>query len=147
MSAAKPWYREPRPWILMSGPAAVIVAGAATMWLAYASQDGLVADDYYKRGLAINRVLAREDEAQRLGISAEVRIAPGRLGVVLHGESPDVIFVHLVHATRAGHDLRLRIARSEGDAYEAALPPLPAGHWHVSIEDALRRWRVAKELR
>ena len=147
MSAAKPWYREPWPWILMSGPAAVVVAGAATLWLAYATQDGLVAEDYYKQGLAINRVLAREDTARRLGISAEVRIAPGSLGVQLHGESPGVVFVHLVHATRAGHDLRLRLTRSADGAYEAALPPLPAGHWHVSIEDALGRWRVAKELR
>ena len=34
MSAAKPWYREPWPWIMMAGPAAVVVAGAVTMWLA-----------------------------------------------------------------------------------------------------------------
>ena len=147
MSAAKPWYREHWPWILMAGPAAVVVAGAVTMWLAYSSADGLVADDYYKRGLAINRVLAREDAARRLGISAEVRLIPGRMSVVLRGASPEVLFVHLVHATRAGHDLRLRLARSMGGDYEAALPPLPPGHWHLSIEDALGRWRVAEELR
>ena len=147
MSAAKPWYREPWPWILMAGPAAVVVAGAVTMWLAYSSADGLVADDYYKRGLAINRVLAREDAARRLGISADVRLIPGRMSVVLRGASPEVLFVHLVHATRAGHDLRLRLARSIGGDYEAALPPLPPGHWHLSIEDALGRWRVAEELR
>jgi len=147
MSAAKPWYREPWPWILMSGPAAVLVAGAATMWLAYASADGLVADDYYKRGLAINRVLAREDAARQLGISAEVRLAPGAMSVALHGASPDVVLVRLAHATRAGHDLRLRLARSAAGSYEAALPPLPPGHWHVSIEDARGSWRVAEELR
>jgi hypothetical protein len=147
MSAAKPWYREPWPWILMSGPAAVLVAGTVTMWLAYASADGLVADDYYRQGLAINRVLAREDAARRLGISAEVRMAPGKLSVALRGEAPDVVFVRLAHATRAGHDLRLRLARTAPGSYEAALPPLPAGHWHVSIEDAPGRWRVAEELR
>jgi len=147
MSAARPWYREPWPWILMSGPAAVLVAGAATMWLAYMSADGLVAEDYYKQGLAINRVLAREDAARRLGISAEVRMAPGNLSVALRGESHEVVFVRLAHATRAGHDLRLRLARSAAGDYEAALPPLPPGHWHVSIEDARGRWRVAEELR
>ena len=143
----KPWYREPWPWILMSGPAAVLVAGAATMWLAYTSADGLVADDYYRKGLAINRVLAREDAARRLGISAEVRMAPGRMSIVLHGESPEVVLVRMIHATRAGHDLRLRLARSASGDYEAALPPLPPGHWHLSIEDAPGRWRVAEELR
>jgi len=45
---SRPWYREPWPWILMAGPAAVIVAGIFTMTLAYRTEDGLVADDYYK---------------------------------------------------------------------------------------------------
>jgi hypothetical protein len=40
----RPWYREPRPWILMAGPAAAVVAGAVTLWLALASADGIVAD-------------------------------------------------------------------------------------------------------
>ena len=57
----KPWYREPWPWILMSGPAAVLIAGAATLWLAFTSSDGLVADDYYVRGLQINRELAQPE--------------------------------------------------------------------------------------
>jgi hypothetical protein len=147
MNPVKPWYREPWPWILMAGPAAVLVAGAATMWIAYTSADALVADDYYRQGLAINRVLAREDAARRLGISADVRLVPGKMSVVLRGESPEAIFVQLAHATRAGHDLRLRLARAAGGRYEAALPPLPPGHWHLSIEDALGRWRVAEEIR
>ena len=52
-----PWYRDPWPWILMAGPAAVVVAGAITLWIAFASADGLVAGDYYKQGLAINQVI------------------------------------------------------------------------------------------
>jgi len=38
----------------MAGPAAVIVAGFFTMALAFRTEDGLVAEDYYKQGLAIN---------------------------------------------------------------------------------------------
>ena len=68
----KPWYREPWPWLLMAGPAAVLVAGAATTWIAFASADGLVADDYYKQGLAINKRLGREHAAREGGISASV---------------------------------------------------------------------------
>ena len=45
MSAARPWYKEPWPWLLMSGPAAVVLAGALTAWLAFAGADGLVAED------------------------------------------------------------------------------------------------------
>ena len=71
----KPWYRELWPWLIISGPAAVLVAGAVTTWIAFASADGLVAEDYYKQGLGINRRLAREDAARKLGISAAIRIA------------------------------------------------------------------------
>ena len=147
MTSPKPWYREPWPWILMSGPAAVLIAGAATMWIAFASADGLVADDYYKQGLGINRVLAREEAARRLGVSAEVRLSEGKISVALRGESPEALFAQLAHATRAGHDMRLRLTRSASGAYEAELPPLAPGHWRLTIDDALGRWRLAKELR
>ena len=60
MNESKPWYREPWPWILMAGPAAVIVAGAVTMTLAFTHKDELVASDYYKRGVEINKELAKE---------------------------------------------------------------------------------------
>ncbi len=44
---------------MWAGPLTVIVASVFTLWLAVRSEDGLVADDYYKRGLAINQTLAR----------------------------------------------------------------------------------------
>mgnify|MGYP000916835605 FL=1 len=47
---AKPWYREPWPWLLMSGPGLVVIAGVVTAWIAFSGADGLVADDYYKQG-------------------------------------------------------------------------------------------------
>ena len=57
-----PWYRHRWTWGLMAGPAIVLVAGAVTMVLAIRSDDGLVARDYYKRGLMINRVLKERAE-------------------------------------------------------------------------------------
>jgi hypothetical protein len=43
-AAAKPWYHEPWPWILMSGPAIVVVAGIATAVIAVRTADPIVAD-------------------------------------------------------------------------------------------------------
>ncbi len=142
---SRPWYREPWPWLLMAGPAAVLVAGAATIWIAVASADGLVAEDYYRQGLAINKVLAREDAARRLGITAAVSLEGNLLSVQLEGQQPEALFVHLAHATRAGHDMRLRLAPAAKGVYQADLPPLPAGRWRIVIEDPRSTWRIAKE--
>jgi hypothetical protein len=145
MSQAKPWYREPWPWILMSGPATVMVAGAVTAWVAFASADGLVVDDYYKRGLAINAVLKREQEAGRRGITARIRRDAERITVQLTGAAPDALLLRLAHHTRAGHDLRLRLERGADGAYRALLPPLPAGHWRAIVDDPRGEWRVVQE--
>jgi uncharacterized protein len=140
-----PWYRHRWPWIIMSGPAVVLVAGAVTTWIAFASADGLVADDYYKQGLAINKVIAREEAARKLGLSADIMREKDVLKVKLRGEAPPALFAHLAHATRAGHDQRLRLIPAADGLYEAALPELPAGRWRIALEDPQGRWRIAKE--
>ena len=141
-----PWYRERWPWLLILGPAAVLVAGAITTWIAFASADGLVAEDYYKQGLGINRQLAREEAARRSAISAELRIERESIVVQLQGSAPEAVFVHLAHATRAGHDVRLRLAPLVEGGYGAELPPMPAGRWRAVIEDPRGAWRIVKEL-
>jgi hypothetical protein len=141
---SKPWYREGWPWLLMAGPASVLVAGAVTIWIAIASADGLVAEDYYKQGLAINRVLAREETARRLGLTARVDLSSS-IVVELQGAKPEALFVHLVHATRAGYDVRLRLAPTPTGAYAAELPPMPPGRWRIAIEDPRGTWRILKE--
>jgi hypothetical protein len=137
-----PWYKEPWPWILMAPPAAAVLAGIATIWIAVATSDGLVAEDYYKQGLALNKVIAREERARELGISASIQVSAGRIRVLLEGAAPPALFVHLAHRTRAGFDQRLRLARV-GAAYEAEWTPLAPGGWRATIEDPQGDWRIA----
>ena len=54
---AKPWYREPWPWILMAGPFAAMIGCFVTIYFAFTNfsnqpiQEGVV-----KRGLVIEQV-------------------------------------------------------------------------------------------
>jgi hypothetical protein len=138
----QPWYRERWPWILMAGPAVVVIAGLVTAWLAISTDDGLVIDDYYKQGLAINQTLGRSDAAGRLGIAAELRLADGRIRVLLGGPAgPGALSLRLVHPTRSGMDQRLDLAVVEPGVYEGRLRPLQPGRWHVLLE--ARDWRLA----
>ena len=143
-----PWYREPWPWLLMAGPAAVLVAGAITTWIAFATADGLVAQDYYKQGLAVNKVLAKEELAARLGLNARVEFSADRHRIVvrLAGAEPRELSARLAHATRSGHDVALRLARVGEGRYEAAVPQaLPLGRWNVQLEPAGGDWRLTGE--
>jgi len=55
-----PWWRFGYVWLVISGPAVVVVAGFVTLWLALANPETLVAQDYYRRGLDINKTIAAE---------------------------------------------------------------------------------------
>ena len=58
----------------MAGPFVVVVASLASAWIAIASDDGLVAEDYYKQGLLINRRLAAMERIQTRDPSATITL-------------------------------------------------------------------------
>src|SRR5471032_1225537 len=101
---AKPWYREPWPWLLMAGPGIVVIASFFTLWLAIKSDDGLVEDDYYKLGLAINQTLSRASRAEQLALGARAELGAGstRVRVTLTGTGvlPEKLRLRLVHPTQ-----------------------------------------------
>ncbi len=144
---SRAWYREPWPWILMAGPAAVVVAGFVTLALAVTSFDGLVADDYYRQGLGVNRDIARDERAGALGVSAAVHFNADRseVRVVLspRGAAGASLRLRLVHPTRAGEDQSIVLAATTPGAYAGGVAPLRQGHWRLSLEDPAGTWRVA----
>ena len=63
-SDSKPWWKYGHVWLIISGPVIVIVAGFITLAIAIGTPDPVVADDYYRRGLDINKTLAAEKDLQ-----------------------------------------------------------------------------------
>jgi uncharacterized protein len=61
--APLPWWRHGHVWLLIAGPAAVVLAGLVTAWIAAQGQDPVVAQDYYRRGLEMNKTLAGDKAA------------------------------------------------------------------------------------
>lgn len=147
----RPWYREPWPWILMSGPAVVVCAGIATAVIAVETNDTLVADDYYRRGLSINKVIAREEHARALGLGATVQFNEERDRVrvlitsgVASAEPPRLT---LVHTTRAGLDQSVALHGAGNGIYEGAVRIPAQGPWRVQLEDARGTWRLSAHWR
>lgn len=140
-----PWYREPWPWLLMIGPVGAIIAGAFTFWLAVVHEDGLVADDYYKQGLAINKVIRRESEAATLGLQARVLFGEGRVRLHLTGAAPPKLTLQLLHPTRAGLDRLAQLPAGAAGWYEGPMAVPASGRWHLMIEDGSGDWRLTGE--
>ena len=145
-SGLKPWYREPWPWILAAGPFIVVIAGLTTAWIAIKTNDGLVTEDYYKKGLAANQTIAQSERAITAGLSAGIHVSEDLLSISLRVidarfAMPPTLVVTVSHPTRAGLDQTRVMTRSDGKyAAEYRLPA--AGHWLVLIEDEAKTWRL-----
>ena len=145
--ASGPWYREPWPWLLMAGPATVVVAGIATAVLAFRSSDGVVADDYYKQGLAINRVLERGARARLLGVTATAGFdnLANTVNILVASHAPALprLKLTLVHPTRPGVDQAIVLTHSGEGRYTGRIDTSRSANWNLTLEDEQATWRVA----
>jgi hypothetical protein len=143
------WHRQPMVWMIIAIPASSVVMGIVMLWLAIASYDGLVVDDYYKRGLEINRVLDRDRAAQQAGLSAQLDLGGGDARLTLAAQDPGfrmpaAVSVELSYATRAGRDQRVEFARTPAGDYTA--PPLRLARGRYYVHAGSREWRISGVL-
>jgi hypothetical protein len=52
-STARPWYRHVWPWLLIVPPAAAVIGGSITLYLAITRPDTLVRKDCFKDGVTM----------------------------------------------------------------------------------------------
>ena len=144
---SKAWYKDKWPWLLVLPPAFSVVGGIAVLCLALANNDGLVADDYYKRGLAINQTLERNRAAEAGGYRVHLMFSSdrARIRATLSGaNAPAALTLRLAHPTRVGNDRMLQLTPKGPGVYEGSLSDPPsAGRWDVSVQDAGNSWRLS----
>ena len=147
----EPLYRQFWPWFLMALPASVVVAGLSTWWIAARHADDLVADDYYKNGLAINRELGKTARSELLGLSADIAFSGQLVSVRLHGDSgPAALRLFFSHPLEADRDLAIPLARTAATHYEGELPYALHHRWLWRLEPmgvaADEVWRIDGEV-
>lgn len=140
---------NPAAWLLILLPASSVIAGLVTVVIAFRAFDGVVVDDYYARGKAINRVLERDRAAAERALEAVVETDPatGRLEVRLVasiGPLPERLDLAFLHSTLGGRDRRVALERVADGAYRGHVEALARGRYHVQLETA--DWRLVGEL-
>ena len=83
------------PWLLAAGPALVVVASLTTAWIAMTKTDRVIAEDYYKIGLTINRRIAAAPAPLPLPGAVVVFEADGKVRVQLSDSTPVPSALHL----------------------------------------------------
>jgi hypothetical protein len=146
-----PWYRQFWPWFIISIPALTIVAAMITITIAVKTDDGLVVDDYYKEGLAINEDKQRGKKAAALEISAELSLDENGM---IKAQLPEIVaalpflMLTLTHPGDASKDLELPLA-NVGNALFTSKDPLDGTgiNWHVVITPPDTDWKLSGRWR
>jgi len=152
IETSKPWYTYPLVWMMLSIPFSAVIMGVVMIWLAIDTDDGLVADDYYKQGLEINRVISRDKKAAELGLSAviefdnDARIIRLQFDKGLLESFPKSLPLQLQHATRENSDRTVLLDHGMGDQYIGHLKQhISEGIWYFEISDkndAATGWKL-----
>ena len=142
-----PWYRQFWPWVLIALPGTVVIASLVTIGIALDQPDGLVVDDYYKEGLAINRLIARDEAAARYAMAAELTLQESFGTVRLSGEPtqmPAALTLRVLHATMDGQDQIVQLVPTADGRFTAPIEPMGPGRWDIQIE--ADDWRLTGSL-
>lgn len=147
------WYRNPLVWMLILFPAWSVVAGVTTVVLAFQVFDGVVVDDYYARGKAINVTLERDLAAQRRGITGVVTLAAApndstlevQLTALDLDSLPAQLELAFLHSTHGGADAKVALERIAPGRYRGVLPELARGKFYLQIESG--EWRIVGSIR
>jgi|WetSurMetagenome_2_1015567.scaffolds.fasta_scaffold04176_1 uncharacterized protein len=142
---SSPWYKEFYVWLILLFPFSAIVVGLSMLGVSWVTFDGLVVDDYYKKGLEINRSFERDKMALKYGLEGYLQANPqsGAIRVFLKTKEnynfPSQLKLSLLHRTRKGLDQIITLER-QADVYIGNILPLADGLWEVLLEG--QDWRL-----
>ena len=138
----KPWHQHPLVWMMIAIPMSAVFMGVIMIWLAVDTDDGLVADDYYKQGLEINRVIVRDKKAAELGLSAVIEFDNKDQVINLKfnkgalASYPKTMQLRFQHATRADSDVAVVMNHGINNQYIGNIKELlTEGIWYFELVD------------
>ncbi|MEE8364523.1 MAG: FixH family protein [Gammaproteobacteria bacterium] len=144
------WKTDGYVWMLILIPSSAVVMGIILLTLAIQSDTGLVVDDYYRQGKAINRVLDRDTQATAMGLEATLRLDASRNRLEFRLDSgpgsalDQQLVLHFFHSTRAGRDRTVLLKRVGDRDYIGDFTELSAGRWDVQVSTG--QWRLVASL-
>lgn len=73
LDSVAPWWKFGYVWLVFAGPAVVVVASFVTFYLAVTRPDPVISEDYYQKGIDINKTLGNAATAASLAPALQAR--------------------------------------------------------------------------
>lgn len=145
-----PWYKQFWPWFLIGLLFSAIGVSTTFAVLSVRSFDGMVQDDYYEHGTAINMVLAKQRRAAELALTADLRIDPLTSDIVvdLEGEArPERLYLELIFPTRGDRDQEITLEHARNGRYLGQAPDNLRYRWYLQLQPSQEdpEWRLLGE--
>jgi len=145
----QPWYKQFWPWFLIALPGSVVIASIITIFIAIDTSDTVVADDYYKEGLAINRDLSRQQLAEQLDIKASLQFNEKTLRLLLTTLNPatqENLLLKFTHPTLSKLDQQTSPTMIAPGIYQTNIKTLSNGTWNVTLLSISSHWEMKKRI-
>jgi hypothetical protein len=150
------WYKEPWMLLVVGGPAVVVIAAIITGFIAWQGEDKVIAKDYYKHGLNINKDIYRDAKANEYKLQAKAQLdaASGKILLQLEGQTAlpsAVLFSTSISSSTSVYEQiqKINLLQVQPGIYEGALKMPSASDsaslalWHVQIEAT--DWRLTAD--
>jgi hypothetical protein len=130
-----PWYKQFWPWFLIILPGTAVVATLYTV---------VIANQYYKEGLAINQQLTRQNRADSLKLTARFSHEQRQLDIRIEGRiEAHQLRLLLSHAMESDRDFAVPVKLVAQGHYRVLLPQLIKGRWHWTLDEGVGSdWRL-----
>lgn len=139
-----PWYRYPVVWLVVAIPVISVISSTVLIIIANLHEDGLVVDDYYKHGKAINKLLSRDLAATKAELRAKIQIDnTNRITIELNSKQQvdtSNLVLNLVHIRYPKQDQMIHLKPITAKRSSGQLKPFQAGKWYIQIGN--KHWRL-----
>ncbi|RMA81399.1 FixH family protein [Umboniibacter marinipuniceus] len=148
------WFKQPWALFVLGILLVDVVFALIFVGRSISGADDVVVSDYYKEGLAINERIAKADEAQALGLEANItfdqldEVVEVVVDLNLNPEQADTLILRLIHPVSEDLDQQFIVQRV-GDSlrFEGLGEGNLIHRWYVQIEPLARSsWLLTGEL-
>ena len=132
-----PWYKQFWLWFILTPLLIVFTAGFSMLYIAIATDDGVVVDNYYKDGKAIVVRHEEDNYARSLGLNAVMKQQGLNFTLELKGELrplPEQLLLHVIFPTSKAYDVDVVLSHQGLGRYIGELPEAITGNWMLQLQ-------------